>query len=140
VTDPKTAGADLGAEIAARLAQSKTVRAFSPFGFDELWEAQRLYVERVAVDAIYAAKVDDCDSVSPKHVRRAVADFSSGRSGLGKALEPIGGVLAGAGASQALTVVFSEAARTTVSIVITLALITLGVAILAVGLARSWRR
>jgi hypothetical protein len=132
-----TAGDKLKAEIERKLERSRSVNGFSKSGWDTLRDAQELYMEHLASEAIYEAQRNNDDIVGAKHVKLAM--YSSGRTTLIKALEPLGGVLAGAGASQALVIIVSPSSRTTLSIVLTLSLIVVGVAILSIALARSWR-
>jgi hypothetical protein len=131
---------EIGQRLTEQLNRAGLDGTFSEGAIETLWEAQSLYIERIVSEAIYQAKSNEDENVQAKHIRRAVGTYFGGRSTVSKALEPLGGVLAGAGASQALSIVVSAAARTTLSIVITLVLIVFGVSILAVALAYSWRR
>jgi hypothetical protein len=128
---------ELMAEIERKLRRSRSVNGFTTTGWNTLIGAQQLYIEHLASEAIYEAQRRGYDEVGPKHVE--LATYSSDRTTLIKALEPLGGVLAGAGASQALVMIVSSSSRTTFSIVLTLSLIVVGVAILSIALARSWR-
>jgi histone H3/H4 len=127
---------DIGQRLSQQINRVGLNGSFSEGAIRTLWEAQSLYIEQIASEAIYQAKSNDDENVQTKHIKRAVATYVGGRSTGSKALEPFGGLLAGAGASQALTMVLSADTRTTLSISITLALLTIGIGIIA----RLWQR
>lgn len=123
--------------IARQLRRAGISKGFTQGAIEELWSAQGVYIERVAYEAILAAKGGNDEHVQVKHVRNAANLLSSGRGGLMRSLEPIGGVLAGVGASRAITILVSEAERSTLSIAIMLLFLIVGLGILATGFGRS---
>lgn len=127
---------DLGQRLSDHLNRVGLDGAFSESAMDTLWEAQSLYIEQIASEAIYQAKSNDDENVQAKHVKRAVAAYIGGRDTGRKALEKLGGLLAGAGGSLALNIVLSTAARTTLTIVITLVSLAIGIGVLV----WSWQR
>lgn len=127
-------------QMADQLARRGNPRSYSLAALDVLWETQADYIRVIAAEAVRAARGGDDEYVQAKHVRHATRIFASGRTPLSKALEPIGGVLAGAGLSQAITTVLVPGTRTTGSLVLMLLLVISGVTVLAFSLSRSWRR
>lgn len=126
--------------IQGRLARSKRVKSIGASGQSELLAAERRFTERTAIEAIYQAERLGDDSVSDKHVKRAVETDSTARKGLAVALQPVGGLFAGAGLSLALTVIRTETERTTLSLTLMIVFLILGVAILSVSIQQIRRR
>lgn len=135
-TQPSDDADNLAKEIQKMLDSTKTVRGIAKSGQSALRDAQVLYIERIVADAIYQANAGNDDAVIEKHVKAAMSSYSPAPTSVVQVLEPFAGVVAGAGASQALTLILVQDSRSTFAIALTMVLVIVGFVILAAAVTR----
>jgi len=127
------------AELAAALGKRRGPRIFSENAVRELTIQQANFLEDVGLDAINLARRSQADVVSAADVRSAEASLRSrGPSFPSRLLEPVGGLLAGAGLAQLYSVLSAAKTATPSTLAYLLAALSTmaGIGLLAFGLAR----
>lgn len=127
------------AELAAALGKRRGPRIFSESAVRELAIQQADFLEDVGLDAINLARRSQADVVSAADIRNAEASLRSrGPSFPGRMLEPVGGLLAGAGVAQLYSVLSAAKTATpsTLAYLLAFASTVAGIGLLAFGIAR----
>lgn len=127
--------------ISAALARRNQLNGLTPASIDLLWARQGDYLETLAIEAIRVADREQAETVQVSHVAEANRRLGRSReSRLTNVFVPIGGIVAGAGISQAVDVMTAtdQNPATTSDIAWMLVLVLLGSVMLSVALARSF--
>jgi hypothetical protein len=127
------------AALAAGLGKRRGPRAFSGQAVRELAIRQANFLEDVGLDAINLARRNEADFVSASDVRAAEASLRSRASSFpDRLLEPVGGLIAGAGLAQLYAVLSAPKSSppSTLGYLIAAVSTIIGIALLAFGLAR----
>lgn len=131
-SDSSLAGA-MGA-LDAALRKRELPKGFSDAGLATLLQRQSEYVEDLGLEAIRLARIAKVDVVSASHVDDADQNLRPPQRRLAL-MEAFGGVFAGGGVGQALTVMMADK-PSDLAIAAAIALSVIGFALLAFGLAR----
>jgi histone H3/H4 len=113
---------------------------FSDRSLSTLLERQTHYLEALGLEAIRVARRAHADTVSAADVENAARAIQGGPRGrLSRVLDPLGGLLAGAGLSQ-LYAVLSAASDSPSTLAYVLAAVSTvaGIAMLAFSIGRDW--
>jgi hypothetical protein len=113
---------------------------FSDRSLSALLERQTHYLEALGLESIRTARRAHADSVSAKDVETASRILQGGpRRRLSRVLDPLGGLLAGAGLSQLYTVLSATSDKpSTLAYVLAAVSTVAGIAMLAFSIGRDW--
>lgn len=126
-------------ELAAALGKRRGPRVFSEHAVRELTIQQANFLEDMGLEAINLARRSQADVVSAADVRTAETSLRShGPSFPSRLLEPVGGLLAGAGLAQLYSVLSAPKTAPPSNLAYLIAAIStvIGIGLLAFGLAR----